>query len=88
VFKTGHVVTSYTGLFNHPLILRGKRACLRSVEEQRVYNNEKEDRKKLGVCEEMVWKMRELAWLGSDKGGRRLGFQRVSAMTSLPDLAT
>jgi hypothetical protein len=59
---------TYTGLFDHPLILRGKKACLRSVEEQRVYNDEKEDRKKLGVCEEMVWKMRELAWLGSDNG--------------------
>jgi hypothetical protein len=38
------------------------------VEEQRVYNEEKEDRKKLGVCEEIVWKMRELAWLGSHNG--------------------
>jgi hypothetical protein len=59
---------TYTGLFYLPLILRGKRACLRSVEEQRIYNDEKEDRKKLGVCEEMAWTIRELAWLVSDNG--------------------
>jgi hypothetical protein len=57
---------TYTGLFDHPLIIRAKRACLRSVEEQRVYQAEKEGRKKLGVCVSMVWKMRSLAWLGSD----------------------
>jgi hypothetical protein len=59
---------SYSDLFDHSLMLRANRVCLWSVEEQRVYNDEKEDRKKLGVCEEMVQKMHELAWLGSDNG--------------------
>jgi hypothetical protein len=63
----GHV---YLELFNHPLITRAERACLKNVPEQRSYsyNDGMEGRKKLGICKEMVWMMREKAWLRSDNG--------------------